>query len=170
MPPILYIYVPLHYYCSLNIASQKQQTAPLIYHTIIIYVPATNMPLKCHIYSTYANYFMHRYEAAMLKYIPHMNLLQWTMQPEALVYMHSTLLNLSWTYMPFILHIYILPHFYCNLHIDLTLLHTSIKNHQTAIFIYHTTAKYVPTTNMSLKCQYMPNSQIIWHASIGELC
>ena len=33
-----------------------------------------------------------------------------------------------------------------------TLLHTSIKNQHTATFIYHITAKYVPATNVPIKC------------------
>ena len=35
---------------------KKQQTSAFIYHAISIYVATTNMPLKCHIYVTYANY------------------------------------------------------------------------------------------------------------------
>ena len=54
--------------------------------------------------------------------------------------------------MPAILPKYIALHYYCSLHIDLTLLHTSIKYQYTTIFIYYTTTKYMPATNMPLKC------------------
>ena len=39
-------------------------TATLIYHVIIAF--------KCHIYATYANYFLCRYQTTMSVYIPHM--------------------------------------------------------------------------------------------------
>ena len=36
--------------------------ATFIYHVITTYVTATNMPLKCHIYTIYASYVMYRDE------------------------------------------------------------------------------------------------------------
>ena len=73
----------------------------------IIYVPATNMPLKCHIWQ----------------------------QPICLP--HCTCVPLN---------------YYCSLHTDLTFLHTSIKNQYIATHINQTTMKYVPGTNMPIKC------------------
>ena len=36
--------------------SQKEETATFIYHVIATYVPATNVPLKCHIHTICVNY------------------------------------------------------------------------------------------------------------------
>ena len=41
-----------------------------------------------------------------------------------------------------------------------------MKNQYTVKFI-DTTAKYLPTTNMSLKCHNMPYAQITQHALMG---
>ena len=54
--------------------------------------------------------------------------------------------------MPVTLHIYVPLHFYCDLHTDPKLLHISIQNQSTVIFIYHIIAQYVPVVNMPLKC------------------
>ena len=48
---------------------------PSNYHATALYVPATNMPLKCHIYTTCLNYLTCIYEGSMPKYIAHMMLL-----------------------------------------------------------------------------------------------
>ena len=63
IPTTLYMYVPLHCYCSLHIepillhiSAKKQQTVIFNYHAIGIYVPAKNMLLKCHILATCSNY------------------------------------------------------------------------------------------------------------------
>ena len=50
------------------------------------------MPLKCHIYATYVNYFMCRYETTISAHISNTNSLQWTMWPGILICKHSTLL------------------------------------------------------------------------------
>ena len=86
MPATLYIYVPLHFYCSLYIDPKsiytkcKKKTiktnVTLIYHAIAIYMPATNIPLKCHTYAIYAYYFMFRYQTTMSVYVPHVKLQQ----------------------------------------------------------------------------------------------
>ena len=69
---IAHIYVPLHFYCSLHVdlaflhtSFKNQQTATFIYYSTAEYVPATNIPLKCHIpillevhlLGTYANLY-----------------------------------------------------------------------------------------------------------------
>ena len=78
-PALLHIQVKIH------------QTAPF-FHAINIHVQKTNMPLRCHKYATYANYFMNTYETTMLVYIPHMNSMQSTMSTQAVVYKHFTLM------------------------------------------------------------------------------
>ena len=57
-PATLHIYILLHCYLSLHIdptllhiSINTLQNATLIYNATAIYVPATNMPIKCHIYS-----------------------------------------------------------------------------------------------------------------------
>ena len=85
-------YVPLHGYCSLHIDPKnktKQQFATLVYHPTATYVLTTDMPLKCDIY---ASFFMWRYQKTMAVYIPHMNSLQSTLSPQALVYIQFKLL------------------------------------------------------------------------------
>ena len=57
-----------------------------------------------------------------------------------------------WTNRPATLHIYVPLHFFCSLHIDPILMHASIKCQQTTTFICNTTPKYVPVTNVPLKC------------------
>ena len=56
----------------------------LIYHVIAMIVPATNMPLKCHMYATDPNYFMSINEGNMLIYMPYMNSLLSTIPQVAL--------------------------------------------------------------------------------------
>ena len=40
---------------------------------IHIYIPVINMPLRCHIYAIFPNYFMHINGVNMTIYMPHMN-------------------------------------------------------------------------------------------------
>ena len=63
-----------------------------IYHSITTYVPVTDMPSKCDIYTIYSNYFICRFETAMSADMCHMNSLQLTMSSGALVYILSPLL------------------------------------------------------------------------------
>ena len=48
---------------------KKQQTPNFIYHAIPICVSETNLPLKCHIYATYPNYFMSTYGTELLSHM-----------------------------------------------------------------------------------------------------
>ena len=48
---------------------------------------------------------------------------------------------------------------YVNEHIDPALLDLSITNQSNATLIYHNTAKYVPATNMPLKCHIYVTGQ-----------
>ena len=47
-------------------SAKAQPTAVYTSHLIVMYVPTTNTPLKCHIYAAYANYLMCRYKTTML--------------------------------------------------------------------------------------------------------
>ena len=58
----------------------------------------------------------------------HMNSLQGIKWPGVQVYMHCTSWHIPWTNIPTTLHIYVPLHLHCNLHIDPTLLQTSIKS------------------------------------------
>ena len=53
----------------------------------------------------------------MSVYIPHVNSMQSTMSPQALVYMHFRLLTPAQVNMPATLHVYIQLHYYSSLHI-----------------------------------------------------
>ena len=87
-----------------------------------------------------------------------------------MVYIHFTLLM----YGPkqiFLLHCTYVPlHFYCILHIEPTLLHTSIENQWTETFIYHTTAKYVLKTNMPFKYHVYTICQNYLTCTNGKVC
>ena len=60
-PTALILYSTCRFHITAQ-TSQKSINCNLIYDAITIYVSTTNMPLKCHIYDTYANYFMCTYE------------------------------------------------------------------------------------------------------------
>ena len=141
-----YTYISHHWHMSLNIyACHIRQVCPttlavglyvdptvlhiqvkqtmnwnLIYHTISIYVPAKNGPLKWHIYTTHANYCMCTYETTMSVYLPHMNSMQST-NVNMTTGMHTFHFTntCTWTNMPATLYICLPLHFYCSLHIDL---------------------------------------------------
>ena len=72
----LHMYVPLHYYCNLHIdltlmhIQVQNIYCKVTLHIFAKYVLETTMLLKCHIYTTYANYFLCTYE---IVYIAHMN-------------------------------------------------------------------------------------------------
>ena len=72
-------YVSLHCYCSQNIDPTLLQTSiktgTLIDHTTAIYVIATNMPLKYHIYATCPNNLTCIYGGSMPIHMPHRKLL-----------------------------------------------------------------------------------------------
>ena len=74
--------VPLHFYCGLYtdltllyIQVKKQQNATLIYYATVIYVPTTNMSLKCYKYGTRPNYSKCIYGGYISIYKPHMKLI-----------------------------------------------------------------------------------------------
>ena len=95
MSATLYIYVPLPLHCSpytnpiLLYIEVKRKTN--INNAIVIY-KAIIMPLTCHIYATYINYYMHRYQTTISVCIPHINSPQSKLLPQTLVYTHFTLL------------------------------------------------------------------------------
>ena len=63
----------------LHMGTKTHPSAISNLHIIAMHVPATNIFLKCHIYSTYANQFMSAYDRTMSVKTSHMNSLQWTM-------------------------------------------------------------------------------------------
>ena len=115
----------------------SQKTATVIYHAINMHVPTTNMLLKCHIYATYVSYFINKYEPTMSVYMPHMNSMQATMWPEALIYIQSTLLAYvsEQIHLP-IAQIFPTAHLLQSTY-RLLRLHISIKNKYPVTFIYH---------------------------------
>ena len=94
----LLIHVPLHYYCGLHInphycTHNSKKTICNRYSRLYCKICTRNKyALKCHRYATYANYFMCWYETTISVCIPHVNLLQWTVWPGALLHTHFTLL------------------------------------------------------------------------------
>ena len=108
------------------------------------------------LYDIYANYWMCRYVKTMSVYLSHIKSMQWTMWSWPLMCMHSTLLayvpepNIPAT-------LYCVSHFISSVtHIDAMVLHISIKNQVTSTSINQTTERYVPRTNMHLKCHIYP--------------
>ena len=112
------------------------------------------------------------HETIMSVYIPHMNALQWLVWPGPLVYIKSTLLvYANWTNKHVTLHMYVPLHSFCRLPVDPRFMNSPAKNQLNSSFIYHTTAKYVPATNMTLTCHiYTLHAQITQHASMWEVC
>ena len=96
---------------------------------------------------------MHKYETTMSVYIPHMSSVQSIMWPEAGIHTFHIAGTCLWTVLPATLDIYDPLYSSCRLSTDPTLLHISTKNQHTTTFIYHTSEKYMPATNMPLKCQ-----------------
>ena len=72
-PTALLLYTTYRHHITTYTSQNLQQTATFFYHAITIHVPTANMPLKCHICATYANYFMGTYETTVSLYIPDMN-------------------------------------------------------------------------------------------------
>ena len=107
---------------------------------------------------TYANYLMCRYQKTMSVYLHHINSMQPTVPSQALVYLHLTLL----AYAPEQI---CLPHYTCSSHCINNVVDMYTPQYCTypsninklELFIYHTTAKYVPATKYALKC----NSTVI---------
>ena len=62
----------------LYIYPKTQPTEISTSHVIVMYGSKTNLPLKCHLCATYANFFMCRYQANVSIYMPDMNSLQST--------------------------------------------------------------------------------------------
>ena len=79
------VYMLTPHYCTYR-CKKCHQTSIFIFHVINIHVPTTNMTLKYHRYVIYANYFMCTYETTMSVSIPHMDSMQSTISPQALVY------------------------------------------------------------------------------------
>ena len=117
MPPTSHIYVPLHYYCGLHIDLTLlhrtcEKTSVFIYHAIAISVLATNMALKCHIYATYANYFICTCETTMSAY----NAINNVTSSTGIHIFHITN-KYAWTNILATLHLYVPLYFYYCLHI-----------------------------------------------------
>ena len=104
-------------------SSKMKQSTAANSHMIANYVPKTNVPLKCHIYATYANKFMCRYETITSTQCNH-QCYQNHCYTYIFHYWHMPLKN-----KPATLCMYVPLHSYCSLHTDPTLLHTSIRNH-----------------------------------------
>ena len=160
MPATSHMYVPLYFYCSLYIdptvlhTHQKQQQITIyIYHTVAIYVPQTIMPVKCHIYSTYAKCFICTYDnhvhIYIYIYVPHMNSLNKKCDLEH----WEAYISLLLTYDP--------EQYACYIaHICSTAL----------LLVYNILLNPVPSTNMpqnGTKKAYAPITQF---ALMGEVC
>ena len=59
------------------------------YLSCYCHICATNMPVKCHIYATCANYFMCIHHTTVSVYMLHMNSMQSTVWLQALISIHS---------------------------------------------------------------------------------
>ena len=104
---------------------------PLIYYAIAIYVPATNMPLKCHIQSIYHicqllqvhiwDNYVNLYTSYELTAID-------SVTAGTGIFSVHIIGIYPWTNMLPTVYMYVPLHFYCSVHLDPTLLDTSIKN------------------------------------------
>ena len=87
----MHTFVSLNFYCSihtdptfLQISIKNQYTTTFIYHPTAKYVPATIMPIKCHIYVICQNYLTGINDGSMLTHMLHMSSQTLTMWPGAL--------------------------------------------------------------------------------------
>ena len=94
--PIAHIYTAALTQCSkfrcyITANINKKKPRKLQIFTVML-LPYICLQQICPSNSTYANYFMCRYETTMSVYVPHMNSLQSIMLPEALEYVYFTLM------------------------------------------------------------------------------
>ena len=69
--------------------TQVQKKNCNFYLSCYCHICATNMPVKCHIYATCANYFMCIHHTTVSVYMLHMNSMQSTVWLQALISIHS---------------------------------------------------------------------------------
>ena len=135
MSTTLQIYIP-HYYCSLHTDftdKLKKTNCNFNYHAIVIYVPATNMSLSCHIcpnYSMCINGYICQYTALLYIYF---TLLAYA--PEQICLLHGTYMSHCTSSVGYIL--------------SPTLLNKLLKNQQCSISLPYyceicATKKYAP--------------------------
>ena len=55
------------------IYKKNYKVQPFTYHATAIYVPATNIPLKCHVYAIYQDYLTYTHGGYMQIYMQHIN-------------------------------------------------------------------------------------------------
>ena len=78
------VHIKNPHYCT---KSQESTTGTFIYHAFAICLPAKNIPIKCQIYATCANYSMCINGGSMQIYMPHMKSLE-SKQPKRLLKYH----------------------------------------------------------------------------------
>ena len=109
--------------------SKNNQKLQLLFIMLLPYRCQQQMSIKCHIYSTYVNYFMYRYEITMAVNMPHRNSPIKNVTRGTGIHTFHTYWHMSLNkYAHHIAHICQMPPYYCTLHIDLKLLHLFIKN------------------------------------------
>ena len=112
-------------------------------------MPTTNILHKCHIYDTYANYFMCRYETTVSVYILPSKLMQSTAWPETVITMHFILLAYA-------------PEQIC-------LSHGTCMSHHTATVVCIWTPHYYPNLYYPWYChicgsnRYVPQMPYMYH-------
>ena len=142
-----------------------------IYHTMDIYMPAINMPLKCHTFAIHGNYLKCRNETTMSEYPPDMNSMQWKCDHD---HWH-TYIRHHW-HMPlnkYVCHTAYVSHYIISTVVYILTQHSCThlpKINKCATYIKQTTAKYFSWTDLPLNCNIYAICLITWYACMGELC
>ena len=132
-------------YCTNKSHCTSSLTASSISHTTANYVPATNIPLKCHIYDIYSNYMMWIIGGSMAINMTHLNSLVSSMSQGVLYADDNNADNSAAADM----------HNTTSMHtVSWPILTTSAKQtkKQSGTFTYCAIAIYMPTKNIPSKC------------------
>ena len=148
-----FIHVPLHCYHNLSIEPTSLhlwvKNVIFNYQTIAMYMPMTNILLKCHKCQWLHVHICQNYISIYLIWTH----CKWTMWPETLAYIYFTLLAYApekYVYqISYVCPTALLP--WSTYRFSITT-YRSKKKQQTVTLIYHAITIHVLTTNMSIKC------------------
>ena len=135
--------------CRPHITAHTSKKTAIFNYCVYIMCANKKMPLKCHIFQLPPVHIWDNQVSIYTSY--ELTAINNLTRSTGIHTFHITGICF-WTYKCATLYIYISLHFSCSLPVNPTLMHISIKNQYTAMFIYHTTAKSVPVTYVPLKC------------------
>ena len=161
MPTTSHIHVPLHYYSTLYIGPTLlhmtvNKTTTFNYHAIAIYMPITNMLLKCYIYASYLMCAWENHVSINTTYeFTAIN----SVARSTGIHTFPIIGICPWTNMPpNCMSVALLC--YCSLHVDPSLFHIQVKMY-VCIYIYNIKVK--SKTNIKVITLFYPNVITLLH-------